>query len=143
MVKKIKALLDVFGKVALGVMFAAAIYISIFVGTKAQISSGILWQVLIVSAVCSLPALLYSTDSEKELSKKGMLLLNLFYFAFVNVAVLGLGNLFEWLSFKNPRMIVVMELLIIAVYALVNVVCYLKDRATAQNMNEKLKEWKK
>ena len=69
--------------------------------------------------------------------------MNLFYFAFVNVAVLGLGNLFEWLSFKNPRMIVVMELLIIAVYALVNVVCYLKDRATAQNMNEKLKEWKK
>ena len=70
MVKKIKILLEVFGKVALGVMFAAAIYISIFVGTKAQISSGILWQILIVAAVCSIPALLYPMDSEKELSKR-------------------------------------------------------------------------
>ena len=36
-----------------------------------------------------------------------------------------------------------MEVLIIAVYAVVNIICYLSDRADAQSMNKKLLEMKK
>jgi len=72
-----------------------------------------------------------------------MFVRQLLYFIFVNIAVLGLGELFEWFSFRNFSMVLLMEILIIAVYAVVNTICYLNDRADAQSMNEKLLEMKK
>lgn len=140
MTEKMKLLLDIFGKITAGVLMAAAAYITIFWGTEAKISAMILWQVLIVSAVCSAPVLLFAADNGKELSKRGMFVRQLLYFLFVNVVVLGLGSLFDWFEFRNVSMVLVMEAMIIAVYALVNVVSYLSDRAAAQNMNEKLQE---
>ena len=140
MTEKMKQLLDIFGKITAGVLMAAAAYITIFWGTEAKISAMILWQVLIVSAVCSVPVLLFAADNGKELSKRGMFVRQLLYFLFVNVVVLGLGSLFDWFEFRNVSMVLVMEAMIIAVYALVNVVSYLSDRAAAQNMNEKLQE---
>lgn len=140
MTEKMKLLLDIFGKITAGVLMAAAAYITIFWGTEAKISAMILWQVLIVSAVCSVPVLLFAADNGKELSKRGMFVRQLLYFLFVNVVVLGLGSLFDWFEFRNVSMVLVMEAMIIAVYALVNVVSYLSDRAAAQNMNERLQE---
>ncbi len=140
MTEKMKLLLDIFGKITAGVLMAAAAYITIFWGTEAKISAMLLWQVLIVSAVCSVPVLLFAADNGKELSKRGMFVRQLLYFLFVNVVVLGLGSLFDWFEFRNVSMVLVMEAMIIAVYALVNVVSYLSDRAAAQNMNEKLQE---
>ena len=140
MKEKMKLLLDIFGKITAGVLMAAAAYITIFWGTEAKISAMILWQVLIVSAVCSVPVLLFAADNGKELSKRGMFVRQLLYFLFVNVVVLGLGSLFDWFEFRNVSMVLVMEAMIIAVYVLVNVVSYLSDRAAAQNMNEKLQE---
>ena len=61
----------------------------------------------------------------------------------MNIVVLGLGKLFEWFSFQNFSMVLLMEVLIIAVYVVVNIICYLSDRADAQSMNEKLLEMKK
>ena len=140
MTEKMKLLLDIFGKITAGVLMAAAAYITIFWGTEAKISAMILWQVLIVSAVCSVPVLLFAADNGKELSKRGMFVRQLLYFLFVNVVVLGLGSLFDWFEFRNVSMVLVMEAMIIAVYALVNVVSYLSDRAAAQNMNERLRK---
>ena len=140
MTEKMKLLLDIFGKITAGVLMAAAAYITIFWGTEAKISAMILWPVLIVSAVCSVPVLLFAADNGKELSKRGMFVRQFLYFLFVNVVVLGLGSLFDWFEFRNVSMVLVMEAMIIAVYALVNVVSYLSDRAAAQNMNEKLQE---
>ena len=140
MTEKMKLLLDIFGKITAGVLMAAAAYITIFWGTEAKISAMILWQVLVVSAVCSVPVLLFAADNGKELSKRGMFVRQFLYFLFVNVVVLGLGSLFDWFEFRNVSMVLVMEAMIIAVYALVNVVSYLSDRAAAQNMNEKLQE---
>ena len=140
MTEKMKLLLDIFGKITAGVLMAAAAYITIFWGTEAKISAMILWQVLIVSAVCSVPVLLFAADNGKELSKRGMFVRQFLYFLFVNVVVLGLGSLIDWFEFRNVSMVLVMEAMIIAVYALVNVVSYLSDRAAAQNMNEKLQE---
>ena len=122
---------------------AAAVFISVFEGFDAQISVKILWQILAVSAVCSVPVLMFDSDASKELSKKGMFAWQLLYFIFVNIAVLGLGKIFEWFSFQNFSMVLFMEVLIIAVYAVVNTISYLSDRADAQSMNEKLLEMKK
>ena len=141
--EKLKMLFDVFVKITLGVVFASAVFVSVFFGLEEQVNVKLLWQILIVSAVCSIPILMFSTDGEKEISKKGMFVRRLFYFLFVNITVLGLGNLFEWFSFQNPHMVLLMEILIIIVYAVVSTVCYLNDRATAQNMNERLQKMKK
>ncbi len=143
MAEKLKMLMDIFGKITFGVLIAAAVFISVFWGFDAEISVKVLWQILVVSAVCSIPILMFASDAEKELSKKGMFVRQLLYFIFVNIAVLGLGKLFGWFSFQNLSMVILMEILIIAVYAAVNIICYLSDRATAQNMNEKLQEMKK
>lgn len=140
MIEKMKLLLDIFGKITAGVLMAAAAYITIFLGTEAKISAMILWQVLIVSAVCSVPILLFAADNGKELSKRGMFVRQLLYFLFVNVVVLGLGRRFEWFEFRNLGMVAVMEVLIIAVYALVNLVSYLSERSVAQDMNERLRK---
>ena len=140
MIEKMKLLLDIFGKITAGVLMAAAAYITIFLGTEAKISAVILWQVLIVSAVCSAPIILFAADNGKELSKRGMFIRQLLYFLFVNVVVLGLGRRFEWFEFRNLGMVAVMEALIIAVYALVNLVSYLSERSVAQDMNERLRK---
>ena len=143
MAEKLKMLMDIFGKVTFGVLIAAAVFISVFGGFDAQISVKILWQILAVPAVCSVPVLMFDSDASKELSKKGMFARQLLYFIFVNIAVLGLGKIFEWFSFQNFSMVLFMEVLIIAVYAVVNTISYLSDRADAQSMNEKLLEMKK
>ena len=69
-----------------------------------------------------------------------MFVRQLLYFLFVNVVVLGLGRRFEWFEFRNLGMMAVMEALIIAVYALVNLVSYLSERSVAQDMNERLRK---
>lgn len=143
MTEKLKMLMDIFGKVTFGVLIAATVFISVFGGFDAQISVKILWQILAVSAVCSVPILMFDSDASKELSKKGMFARQLLYFIFVNIVVLGLGKIFEWFSFQNFSMVLFMEVLIIAVYAVVNIICYLSDRADAQSMNKKLLEMKK
>lgn len=140
MIEKMKLLLDLFGKITAGVLMATAAYITIFLGPEAKISAMILWQVLIVSAVCSVPILLFAADNGKELSKRGMFVRQLLYFLFVNVVVLGLGRRFEWFEFRNLGMVAVMEALIIVVYALVNLVSYLSERSVAQDMNERLRK---
>ena len=140
MIEKMKLLLDIFGKITAGVLMAAAAYITIFLGTEAKISAMILWQVLIVSAVCSVPILLFAADNGKELSKRGMFVRQLLYFLFVNVVVLGLGRRFEWVELRNLGLVAVMEALLIAVYALVNLVRSLSERSVAQDMNERLRK---
>ena len=137
MAEKLKMLMDIFGKVTFGVLMAAAVFISVFEGFDAQISVKILRQILAV------PILMFGSDASRELTKKGMFARQLLYFIFVNIVVLGLGKLFEWFSFQNFSMVLLMEILIIAVYAVVNTICYLNDRADAQSMNEKLLEMKK
>ena len=87
MAEKLKMLMDIFGKVTFGVLIAAAVFISVFGGFDAQISVKILWQILAVSAVCSVPVLMFDSDATKELSKKGMFVRQLFYFIFVNIVV--------------------------------------------------------
>ena len=143
MIKKLKILMDVFAKITLGVLLASAAYISAIWGFDAQISVQILWQILIVSAVCSIPILMFPADDEKELSKKGMLVRHFIYFVYVNGTVLGFGTLFEWFSTDKPEMVILMEILIVFVYAGVNLIYYMNDHAEAEKMNQKLDEMKK
>ena len=143
MFEKVKNLANIFSKITVCVLFASAVYISALLGLNAQISVRILWQIIIVSAVCAVPILMYPTKNEKELSKKGMIVRQIIYFVYVNIAVLGLGGAFGWFYFEKPEMVVFMEGLIIGVYVIVNLVVYMNDRIAADSMNRKLSELRK
>lgn len=140
MVEKIRMFLDAFGKITTGVIIAATIFITVFGGKNCEISIHILWQVLAVSAFCSLGILMFPSHSEKELSKRGMLIRKTVYFIYVNILVLGAGGQFGWFSFQSWKMVLFMELLIIGVYIFVNLITYMNDYAIARSMNEKLSE---
>ena len=140
MTEKLKILVTIFSKITMGVLFASAIYISALWGFDAKISVKILWQIIVVSAICSLPNLMYPVNGEKELSKKGMVIRQIIYFLFVNCTVLGLGRAFGWFYFKNAKMVVLMEILIIGVYVVMNLAAYMNDKMVANDMNRKLKE---
>ena len=86
---------------------------------------------------------MYPTKNEKELSKKGMIVRQIIYFVYVNIAVLGLGGAFGWFYLEKPEMVVFMEGLIIGVYVIVNLVVYMNDRIAADSMNRKLSELRK
>ena len=137
---KIKNLINVFSKITICVLVASATYITAFWGWNAQISVQILWQILVVFAVCSIPILMYPRDGEKELSKKGMIVQQILYFIYVNIAVLGLGRLFGWFYFTNMKMLAFMEALIVFVYVAVNLIIYINERMVAENLNRRLKE---
>lgn len=137
---KIKNLINVFSKITICVLVASATYITTFWGWNAQIGVQILWQILVVSAVCSIPILMYPRDGEKELSKKGMIVRQILYFIYVNIAVLGLGRLFGWFYFTNMKMLAFMEALIVFVYVAVNLIIYINERMVAENLNRRLKE---
>ena len=143
MFEKVKNLANIFSKITVCVLFASAVYISALWDLDAQISVRILWQIIIVSAVCAVPILMYPTKNEKELSKKGMIVRQIIYFVYVNIAVLGLGRAFGWFYFEKPEMVVFMEWLIIGVYVIVNLGVYMNDRIAADSMNRKLSELRK
>ena len=134
---KIKILANIFSKITVCVLLASAIYITVMCGLDAQISVRILWQILLVSAVCSIPILMYPDEEGKELSKQGMIARQ------INCAVLGLGRAFGWFYFNKAKMVVLMEVLIIGVYVMVNLIVYVNDHMVAESMNQKLKEMRK
>ena len=143
MMNKIKILANIFSKITAYVLLASAIYITVMCGLDAQISVMILWQILLVSAVCSIPILMYPDEEGKEVSKQGMIARQIIYFIYANCAVLGLGRASGWFYFSKAKMVVLMEVLIIGVYVTVNLIVYVNDHMVAESMNQKLEEMRK
>lgn len=85
MMNKIKILANIFSKITVCVLLASAIYITVMCGLDAQISVMILWQILLVSAVCSIPILMYPDEEGKEVSKQGMIARQIIYLSMLIV----------------------------------------------------------
>lgn len=140
--KIIQNFLTIYMRVVTLVVFVSAVYIVIFWGRKAELDVTILWEILGVSFFTSLGSIFAFpvSDSEKEISKKAMLIRNLFYFLFVNVVVLGCGFWFDWFYLSDWRMITGMEGSILFVYFSVVAISYYMESRVADRMNRKLKE---
>ena len=136
--EKIRAIFQMYLQIVALVILASAIYITVFWGYDCEVDGDILWQIMGVSALCSLctPILM----SQKELSKRTMLFREMIHFLMINVIVLFSGFCFEWFYVSDWKMIVGMELTIIAVYAGVMLINYRMNQRTAEEMNHKLQE---
>lgn len=140
--KRLQSMAAIFARITTGVTFVSAAYIALLWGSDTVLAVDILWQILAVSALCTLGSLLLPCDTEKEVSKKSMLVRNICYFVYVNLAVLGCGFCFEWFNPSNWKMLAAMELCIVAVFAAVMGASYFNDHKTAEQMNRKLGERK-
>ena len=139
-IKRLQDMLAMFFRITTGIIIVTALYIVMFWGKNSQIQVTILWQILMVSVFCSVGSLLLPCDSEKEVSKRGMLVRMILYFLYVNIVVMVSGFRFEWFDTSNGKMVFVMELCIIAVFAVVTAVSHFTDYKTAEQMNRKLRE---
>lgn len=130
---------NVFSQVVTGVTCVTAIYIIAFWGTNVNIGVEILWQILSVSAVCSLGSLILYNE-KREFSKKEMLVRCCALFAYVDIIVLACGSHFHWFDFSNWKMVAGMELCIIAVFTATMAISSLAAQKEAAAMNKKLQE---
>lgn len=138
--KRLQSMISFFEKITAGILLATAIYIPAFYGWDLVIYADILWQILLLSAVCTLGSILIPQEGEKEISRYAMLMRTILYYAYINVAVLGLGFRFGWFSFHNGLQVLGMELAIAFVFAVVYFISYWTQCQEAKRMNEKLKE---
>lgn len=130
---------NVFSWIVTGVTCVTAIYIIVFWGTDVKLGVEILWQILLVSAICALESLLLYNE-KREFSKKEMLIRCFLTFAFVDITVLTCGFYFHWFRFSNWKMVLGMELCIVAVFAAIIGLSSLAGQKEADTMNKKLKE---
>lgn len=140
LIKRLQQMMDMFFRITTGVLFVTAVYITVFWGFEEAIDVRCFWQILCVSALCALGALILICDGGKEISKTAMLVRTVAYFLLVNAIVLFCGFQFEWFYPDNWKMILGMELCIIGVFIVVTAAGYFAEYKIAAKMNEKLKE---
>lgn len=137
MINRIKATLYTFVCVTTCIVFAAALFTTVF-WKEASIGNEMLWQILIVSALCSLGTMIYP---DYEVTKRRAVFLTVLHYIIVNVVVLGGGILFGWFDADNLLMVLVMLLLIAVIYFLVAMIMWKRAADVAIIMNEKLAEY--
>lgn len=138
--KRLGFMMDLFEKIGVCVMFVTAIYISIFYGWDTQVHFGILWQILGLSAVCTLGSVILPLEEGREVSKVSILVRTVLYYLYINVVVLGLGFWFDWFTFRNIPQVLGMGVAIAAVFLAVYFFSYCAQCREAERMNEKLRE---
>lgn len=137
MIKRIKATLYAFVCVTTCIVFASALFTTIFWQGSA-IGTEMLWQILIISALCSLGTMIYP---DYEVTKGKEVFLTLIHYIIVNVVVMGGGLMFGWFDADNLLMVLLMLLLIAVIYFLVSAVMWKRAADMAVLMNEKLAEY--
>lgn len=133
MKEKVSRLINLFCSITAAIFIFSSIYICIFWGVNTQLPLAYIFGVLfigLVSTLAYIPLL-----SEKELSKRAMVVMNTLHFLFVNAVVLATGYFLKWFS---ARTLPAMELTIIVVYAAVNVISYFINNREAKKLTELL-----
>ena len=134
---KTKLFLDIFARISASIFIFSSIYISIFWGSNTDINLSYVWGVLFISFAAAIARIPFLSD--KEISKKTMLICNIVYFVFINILVLGIGYVLQWFYLSEAKMLCGIELTIIMVYVCVMIISYSLDYRTAEQMNRKLK----
>lgn len=135
--KRIAGIFNTFVYVVTMVVFASAVYITVYWGDS-TLGVKLLWEILLVSFLTSLSTLIYP---EKTVSKKAIWMLRILHYVLVNVVVLGCGIWFEWFYADNLLMVLGMLLLIAVIFVLVSFIVWKRAAHTAELMNERLKTY--
>jgi len=132
--------IDMFSKLTTAIFLFSSIYIYIFNGFQKNLSVKLIWGILAEAFLITLGYLPFVT--EKEIPKTRYLILNILYFIFTDLVVLGFGFYFGWFSIRHPITIVAMEITFVITYAVVYLIMYMSVKRSAEKMNEQLKKMK-
>ncbi|MCM1124692.1 MAG: DUF3021 domain-containing protein [Eubacterium sp.] len=135
--KKIKEILMTFCMVTTGVTFATLVYVKVFYDMEG-VTANILWQILLVSFLCSLGNLIHPMH---EVGRRRFWIDLFVHYLYINVVVLGAGRRFEWFDIRVASMAVGMMLLILIIFVLVSAVIWATEIKESRRMNEKLLEY--
>lgn len=137
---KFNFLLDMFAKLSTAIFLFSSIYIAIFNGIEKSMSVTYIWGVLaqaFLLTVAYIPLI-----PETEFSKKRLLIINICYFIFADIVVLGFGLFLKWFSISHPVTIIAMEITFVVVFVVVYSIMYISAKSSAAKMNEQLKKIK-
>lgn len=141
-VNGIKNMITMFSQIVTGVCVVSALYVSFFWGWDAEVDIAIIWQILFVSAICTLGSF-FCSCRERELTKEQMRLRMFLSFLYVNCVVLFFGFCFQWFYISEWKMVLGMEAAIILVFMFVTGISYQADSKVADKLNSRLQERKK
>ncbi len=123
-----------------GVTLATAVFITV-INPIERVESVLLWQMMLVSGVCTLPSLIYPWN--REMGKVEAIVKTVIHYVLVNVIVLGSGALFEWYNPSKFYSIAAMVLTIAVIFGAVTAGSWKRAALDAARMNEKLEEYQK
>ena len=138
--KRLESMLELFMKITAGVVIVTTIFIAVFWGEYSEVRGDILWQILLVAAVCTLGSLILPIEGGKEVSKQSMLVRMILYYIYINIAVLVLGLQFMWYTLEEWKQVLGMIVAIAAVFLGIEAMSYHSQSRVADRMNEKLRE---
>ena len=138
-IRKIKFLFRLFSTVTVCVVISVALFTTV-INPADSLSPAILWQILLVSWLCSMGSLIYPWKRTPGKTEMGIRML--LHYLLVNVIVLGAGLWFEWYRTDHLRSVLSMMICIAAVFAAVSAIELTKSSKEAKQMNERLKEFK-
>ena len=137
--KKLREVLRCFAYVTSCVILATAIYIGIFYRESVG-KYVILWQILLVSFLCSLGTLFYP---DRAMSKREAIFRILLHYVEVNAVVLGCGVWFGWFNIRNPWMLMGMLILIAIIFIVISWLLWKRESRLAALLNARLEEYQK
>ena len=138
MKEKIKFLITLFTRIVTCILIFDTILLFIVKGKDTSLSLVDILGIMFVALMCSVLYLPFLSD--KIVSKRKMIFLNIVYFLIVNAITLLTGLFLNWFNFSNITSLCAIEAVIVATYGLVLFFFYKVDASTADKMNEKLKE---
>ena len=133
-------LIHIFSMVMAGVVLAVAIFTTI-IDPVEEIESILLWQMLLVSGLCTMTALIHPWS--REMSKVEAIVKTLIQYVLINVIVLGSGALFRWYNPSKFYSVLGMVLTIAIIFGTITASSWKRAALDAARMNEKLEEYQK
>lgn len=103
------------------------------------ISANTLWQVLLVSFLCTLSTLLYPW--ERKISKTELYIRIIIHYLLINVIVLGFGSRFGWYEPIHLTSTLSMLFSIAVIFAAVSLISWSHSAKDAKKMNERLEKY--
>lgn len=134
---KIKEMLYTFSYVTTGVLFATALFITIFYRDE-SLSVPLLWEILITSFLCVFGNLIHT---KQVCSKRQSMFRLILHYLYVNMVVFGCAGLFQWFNMKDIKMVGFMILCIAVIFLAVSWVVWHNGKKVSDLLNKQLEEY--
>ncbi len=126
-------IVNMFCVISTGIFLCSGIYCYACCGADVELHLSYIFGVFLIAFISSI--LYIPFLKEDEFSKGKLIALRILYFLIINILVLVVGYKLDWFIFGNIKMLVGMELAVVAVFSIVFLVEYLRSLQEAKKMN--------